>query len=97
MSVDEYTLMQWDVEYFFSLYNMRRSLLDDVAQDVAYEENKVFRYRDFKVSEQNEYSDVCDYGAWHVWYSPRSAEKIANSLDTDFIKFYQKLNMNFRR
>lgn len=97
MSVDEYTLMQWDVEYFFSLYNMRRSLLDDVAQDVAYEENKVFRYRDFKVSEQNEYSDVCDYGAWQVWYSPRAAEKIANSLDKDFIKFYQKLNMNFRR
>ena len=97
MSVDEYTLMQWDVEHFFSLYNIRRSLLNDVAQDVAYEENKVFYYRDFKVSEQNEYSDVFDYGAWHVWYSPRSAEKIANSLDTDFIKFYQKLNMNFRR
>lgn len=97
MSLDEYTLMQWDVEYFFALYNMRRSLLDDVAQDVAYEENKLFYYRDFKMSEQNTYSDVFDYGSWHVRYSPRSAKNVSTSLDEDFLKFYKKLNINFRK
>lgn len=97
MSIDEYTLMLWDVEYYFSLYNMRQSVLDDAAQGVAYEENKEFRYQEFKVSKQNEYSDVFNYGTWQRWYSPRSAQEVAGLLDKDLIQYYQKFNLNFRR
>lgn len=97
MAVDEYMLMLWDVEYFFSLYNMRQSLLDDVAQGVVYEEEKLFPYQEFRVSEQNEYSDVFDYGTWRRQFSPQSAEEISNTLDKNFINYYRKLNMNFRR
>lgn len=97
MAVDEYMLMLWDVEYFFSLYNMRQSLLDDVSQGVVYEEEKLFYYQEFRVSEQNEYSDVFDYGTWRYQYQPQSAEKISNALDKYFIDYYRKLNMNFRR
>lgn len=97
MSVDKYTLMLWDVEYYFSLYNMRQSVLDDAAQGVVYEENKEFLYQEFKVSKQNGYSDVFDYGTWRLWYSPRSAQEVADLLDEQILRYYQKFNMNFRR
>lgn len=97
MSIDEYTLMLWDAECLFTIFQMRQSVLEDAAQDVVYESQQLYYYQTFKLLHMNEYSDTFDYGNWRKWFDPQPAKKTAASLDSDIMRYYRKFCMNFSK
>lgn len=96
MSIDEYDLMLWDVEYLFTIYSIRQDRLEDAAQDVVYEEKQVFYYQDFKIY-ADEHSDTFDYKNWNRWFDVQSAKELVQSLDDEIMTYYKKFHMNFQK
>lgn len=94
MSIDEYKLLLWDVERLYAIYNMKKSIQDDLDEGVFYEK-KEFYYDDFRIN-MPRHSDTFDYGGWCEIYEDKTAEEINNYLDTYIMDYYKKFSLNFR-
>lgn len=96
--LSEYTLARWDTETLFIIYSMRRSILEDAANNIIYDDEKIFYYRDFPI-EQHTYTDTFNYGDRQWEYpantSKTSAKEIAESMDKRIMGYYRKFSMNF--
>lgn len=94
-SINEYVLALWDVESLYALYNMRKSLENDLANNTFYEEN-CLSYDEFKMN-MSEYSDTFSYDDWYLPYRNKTVSEIMESLDSVIISFYKKFYMNFNK
>lgn len=94
-SINEYILALWDVERLYALYNMRKNLENDLANNTFYEE-KFLYYDEFKVN-MSEYSDTFSYGKWSQSFRNKTVSEIMKGLDSIIIDFYKKFYMNFNK
>ena len=92
--IDEYTLVLWDTEHLFALYNMRKDLENEMEEDTFYEEWKAY-YNDYKAVTP-EYRDNFDYMDWNYSITKKNVSEIMEKLNDRIMKCYVKLNMNFR-
>ncbi len=94
MSIDEHKLLLWDVERLYAIYNMKKSIQDDLAKGEFYEK-KEFPYDDFRM-DMSKHSDIFDYEGWRITYENQTAEEVNDSLDINITNYYKKFSLNFR-
>lgn len=92
MSIDEYSLLLWDVEMLFATYSMRKDA-EELEKGVIFEE-VVYHFDDYKII-MSEYSDTFDYGGWRQYFDNISADDVKEKLDSRIMEYYKKINMNF--
>jgi len=93
MSIDEHTLMLWDMEMLYNYYSMYKGMQEDAAEDVTYEDNRNLFYNDYKIS-LNEYSDTFDYKGWFL-PCVDTARGTVNDLYNYIMSYYSKFATNF--
>lgn len=94
MDIDEFTLINWDMEYLFLIYSAKYDTRNDVWENVYYDYEKKFNLDDYKVS-INEYSDTFNYGNWGWTLENEPVEKIDDIFDEIIMNFYSKFFLNF--
>ena len=93
INIDENDLLIWDIERLYATYNMKNSIINELASDEIIDE-KIFMYNDFK-ARVNRYSDTFDYGDWRRYFTECTAKQIDNWLNTTIMNYYKKFIMNF--
>lgn len=91
--INEYTLMLWDTEFLFDVYNMRKShennLGENVFHEVLYE-----NFNQYRASTQ-EHSDTFDYGNWGWDFNNNRTDQIMDFLDIVIMAHCEKMYINF--
>ncbi len=91
--INEYTLMLWDTEFLFDVYNMRKSHENDLGENVFHE---VLRenFNQYRASTQT-HSDTFDYENWGWDFNNNRTDQIMEFLDGIIMDHCEKMYINF--
>ncbi len=88
--IDEYRLALWDMQYIFSIYQMRKSL-DNKEDNESYETLELF-FQDGL----DEYDDQLNYGNWNKTFTNETNKEVKHQLDQGALYCYKKIYRNFQ-
>ncbi len=91
--INEYTLMLWDTEFLYNVYNMRKSHEHDRGENVFHEVLKE-DFNQYRARTQK-HSDTFDYENWGWDFNNKRTDQIMEFLDGIIMAHCEKMYINF--